>query len=67
MKGDQDKVRAAGCDHYVTKPYSPLQLLRTIRGILGAQGRDTSGCLGHKKGTPPLQVGRGRSILPAMR
>jgi two-component system, cell cycle response regulator DivK len=22
------KARAAGCDHYVTKPYSPVQLLR---------------------------------------
>jgi len=37
MKGDEEKARAAGCDHYVTKPYSPLQLLRTIRGILSDQ------------------------------
>jgi|SRR4029434_5612102 two-component system cell cycle response regulator DivK len=35
MKGDEEKARAAGCDHYVTKPYSPLQLLRTIQGYLG--------------------------------
>jgi two-component system cell cycle response regulator DivK len=35
MKGDEAKARAAGCDHYVTKPYSPLQLLRTIREYLG--------------------------------
>ena len=35
MKGDEAKARAAGCDHYVTKPYSPIQLLRIIRGILG--------------------------------
>jgi len=38
MKGDEQKARAAGCDHYVTKPYSPLQLLRAIRGILGDHG-----------------------------
>jgi two-component system, cell cycle response regulator DivK len=38
MKGDEEKARAAGCDHYVTKPYSPLQLLRTIRGVLSEQG-----------------------------
>ena len=38
MKGDEEKARAAGCDHYVTKPYSPLQLLRSIRGVLGEQG-----------------------------
>ena len=35
MKGDEDKARAAGCDHYVTKPYSPIQLLRIVRGFLG--------------------------------
>ena len=34
MKGDEEKARAAGCDHYVTKPYSPVQLLRIIRGVL---------------------------------
>ena len=34
MKGDEEKARAAGCDHYVTKPYSPVQLLRIIRGFL---------------------------------
>ena len=35
MKGDEEKARAAGADHYVTKPYSPMQLLRLIRGFLG--------------------------------
>jgi two-component system cell cycle response regulator DivK len=35
MKGDEEKARAAGCDHYVTKPYSPVQLLRIVRGFLG--------------------------------
>src|SRR5262249_38846703 len=35
MKGDKEKARAAGCDHYVTKPYGPMQLLRLIRGFLG--------------------------------
>jgi len=34
MKGDEEKARAAGCDHYVTKPYSPVQLLRVIRSLL---------------------------------
>jgi two-component system, cell cycle response regulator DivK len=37
MKGDEEKARAAGCDHYVTKPYSPIQLLRIIRGFLPEQ------------------------------
>jgi two-component system cell cycle response regulator DivK len=35
MKGDEEKARASGCDHYVTKPYSPMQLLRVIRQYLG--------------------------------
>jgi two-component system cell cycle response regulator DivK len=35
MKGDEEKARGAGADHYVTKPYSPMQLLRLIRGFLG--------------------------------
>jgi two-component system, cell cycle response regulator DivK len=37
MKGDEEKARAAGCDHYVTKRYSPIQLLRIIRGFLPEQ------------------------------
>jgi two-component system cell cycle response regulator DivK len=34
MKGDEEKARASGCDGYVTKPYSPVQLLGIIRGYL---------------------------------
>lgn len=34
MKGDEEKARASGCDGYVTKPYSPMQLLRLIRSFL---------------------------------
>jgi two-component system cell cycle response regulator DivK len=34
MKGDEEKARASGCDSYVTKPYSPMQLLRVVRGYL---------------------------------
>ena len=35
MKGE--KARCAGCAHYVTKPYSPLQLLRTIPELSSAR------------------------------
>ena len=34
MKGDEEKARAAGCDEYVTKPYSPIHLLRMVRSYL---------------------------------
>ena len=33
LSGDAEKARDAGCDDYVTKPYSPRQLLAKIRGI----------------------------------
>ena len=35
MKGDEEKARASGCDDYVTKPYSPVDLHRLPRGYLG--------------------------------
>jgi len=31
LSGDEGKARAAGCDDYVTKPYSPRQLLAKIK------------------------------------
>ena len=34
LSGDEAKGREAGCDAYVTKPYSPRQLLTKIREFL---------------------------------
>jgi two-component system cell cycle response regulator DivK len=34
MKGDEEKARVAGCDAYVTKPYSPKQLVDLVREFL---------------------------------
>jgi two-component system cell cycle response regulator DivK len=36
LSGDEGKARAAGCDAYVTKPYSPRQLLAKVREFLPA-------------------------------
>jgi two-component system cell cycle response regulator DivK len=35
LAGDDAKALAAGCDGYVTKPYSPRQLLAKVREYLG--------------------------------
>src|ERR1700676_890687 len=34
LSGDEDKARAAGCDDYITKPYSPRALLAKINELL---------------------------------
>ena len=34
LSGDEQKARAAGCDDFVSKPYSPRQLLAKIRQYL---------------------------------
>jgi two-component system cell cycle response regulator DivK len=34
LSGDEQKARAAGCDDFVAKPYSPRQLLAKIRQYL---------------------------------
>jgi two-component system, cell cycle response regulator DivK len=35
LSGDEAKAKAAGSDAYVAKPFSPRQLLATIRKFLG--------------------------------
>ena len=35
LSGDDQKALAAGCDAFVTKPFSPRALLAKIRGFLG--------------------------------
>jgi two-component system cell cycle response regulator DivK len=34
LSGDEQKARAAGCDAYIAKPYSPRELLAKIRELL---------------------------------
>jgi two-component system cell cycle response regulator DivK len=34
LPGDEEKARCAGCDHFVTKPFSPRELLAKIRTLL---------------------------------
>lgn len=39
MKGDEERVRAAGCDGYVTKPIDTRALPQVIAGYLAAGAR----------------------------
>jgi len=34
LSGDESKAREAGCDAYITKPYSPRQLLAKVKEFL---------------------------------
>ncbi len=35
LSGDEAKARAAGCDGYIAKPYSPRQMLAKVREVIG--------------------------------
>lgn len=35
LSGDEEKARAAGCDSYIAKPYSPRQMLAKVRELIG--------------------------------
>jgi two-component system, cell cycle response regulator DivK len=37
LSGDEARARAAGCDGYVTKPFSPRELLTKVRTYLPAE------------------------------
>ncbi len=41
MKGDEDRMRAGGCEAYLSKPISLAKFLETVRSFIGA-GRDTA-------------------------
>jgi len=38
LSGDAAKARAAGCDAYVAKPFSPRELLAMVREYLAEAG-----------------------------
>ena len=38
LSGDDEKARAAGCDAYFSKPFSPRQLLAKVREYLSPPG-----------------------------
>ena len=35
LAGDEAKTKAAGCDGYVAKPFSPKELLRVVQQFIG--------------------------------
>jgi two-component system cell cycle response regulator DivK len=55
LGGDENKARAAGCDDYVPKPYSPRQLLAKIREYLPLEVNDVSSCYCGSRSTDTAQ------------
>lgn len=37
MRGDEERARQAGCDHYLAKPVSPKKVVEEVRKILGVK------------------------------
>jgi two-component system cell cycle response regulator DivK len=50
MKGDEEKARASGCDDYVTKPYSPIDLLAVYGAISGRRHSTNLRIVGRRSG-----------------
>lgn len=42
MKGDEQKMRAAGCDGYIAKPIRYREFLEQVSAVLGAAQRSSS-------------------------
>jgi len=42
MKGDEERIRSAGCDGYIAKPLSYKDFLETISSELGKRGSTTA-------------------------
>ena len=50
MKGDEERIRAAGCDGYIAKPMSYPAFLETVAAQLGVAGPPSSDTLAAASG-----------------
>ena len=56
LSGEDKRARAAGCDDYVAKPYSPRQLLAKIRQHLPSRMASPNGSPGRRHKSAPWIV-----------
>ncbi len=40
MKEDEERIMAAGCDGYITKPIDTREFPKTVAGFIGSNGKD---------------------------
>jgi signal transduction histidine kinase/CheY-like chemotaxis protein len=59
MKGDRERILAAGCDEYLAKPIQPKALLALVERLLGAR-REELTANGTTLGGPPHRDEKGR-------
>jgi len=43
MQDDEERIMAAGCDGYITKPIDTREFPKTVAGFIGSPGRSESG------------------------
>ncbi|MBA7623181.1 MAG: response regulator [Calditrichaeota bacterium] len=40
MKDDEERIKAAGCDGYITKPINTREFPKMVAGFIGSTGKD---------------------------
>jgi signal transduction histidine kinase/DNA-binding response OmpR family regulator len=58
MKGDRERILAAGCDEYLPKPIQPKALLAVVKRLLSRPHNDDVAAVGPRSSTPNGEKGQ---------